>query len=144
MRLVLPLLAVLFVAVPAVAGVSNADIAYVNAKHEELNNKKVRIRGWIRACDQKRCDLTEEAEGQGETISLGQSSGFDKALAQYRGLEVEAEVEATVHRKCFDHASDEKPPVKKDAPCTGRTDQLASPRLLRVNEAHPLPANGSN
>jgi hypothetical protein len=117
------------------------DVSDVDAWHEALDGQTVQVRGWISVCHVLSCGLAAKPDGRGTFVSLGQSPDFDRdPQFQDRTSIKEVIVEAVVSRRCFAHGGEAGVMIPPPPPCMDRSDQLRSPKLLRVVRKLPFSA----
>ncbi|MBW8841706.1 MAG: hypothetical protein JF608_07845, partial [Sphingomonadales bacterium] len=101
-------------------------VPQVIARHEALNGKVARVRGWLlHGCQKLDCALSPRRDDRQPSLSLGGSTSFDLALRDARAEGHEILVEGRVNRTCFDHSKDAGTVSRELVFCTDRADELS-------------------
>jgi hypothetical protein len=133
MRHLLVIAGTLGLSVTAGAEAPVLTVPQVIARHEALDGKIVRVRGWlIHRCQRLDCALSARRDDREPSLSLGGSTSFDSALRDARAEGHEILVEGRVNRTCFDHSKDPGNDSRELVLCTDRADELANPRLISI------------
>jgi len=137
-------------------------ISEINARHENLDQAAVRVRGWITACQPLGCSLDELPDGKGAAISIGSSKEFDRSVLAHDGRIIVfdspghssvnftnghllfVEIEGVINSKCFDHSHERYRRGRRIALCIDRTGQLLKPRLMHVLANRPTTLGKAN
>ena len=127
----------------ACASISGAplNVGSVIAQHEALDDKRVRLVGWVKKCWGYNCQITEFPNQDGRSILIGASRDFDEATARFDGYEIQIELEATVRKTCFDHSKDPGGDPLEIVICTDRANQLSNPVIVRVLQKRAFKTN---
>lgn len=113
-------------------GTQALSVADVVARHNELDGRVVRIRGWVGECHGRSCGLYETRSGahgngaEAGSLSIGTAPAFDR---QVRSLgRAQIVVDARVRAVCFNDPM----PAGVVEVCADRVDQLQPIRIVQV------------